>query len=66
MILLARRSRDTEVKNKYMDTKGEEGVGGRNWEIEIDTYILLTPSIKEITSENLLYSTQGTLLSALW
>ena len=49
-----------------MDNKGLEEVGRRNWEIEIDTYILLILSIKKITNENLLYSTQGTLLSALW
>ena len=29
-----------------MDTNGERGVGGRNWEIRIDTYILLILCIK--------------------
>ena len=37
-----------------MDIKGG---GGRNWEIGIDTYTLLTLCIKQITSENLLFST---------
>ena len=53
MILFA-RNRDTEVENKYMDTRGE-GEGGMNWEIGIDIYTLLC--IKQITNENLLYST---------
>ena len=30
---LQSRNRDTDVENKYMDIKGEEG-GGKNWEIE--------------------------------
>ena len=34
---LKSRNRDTNVENKYMDTKGERG-GGRN--LEIDTYTL--------------------------
>ena len=34
------RIRDTDVENKYMNTKGERGGGGRNWEIGIDTYTL--------------------------
>ena len=34
-----------DVENKYMDTK-EEGVGGMNWEIGIDTYTLLILYIK--------------------
>ena len=37
-----------------MDTKGKGG-GGMNWEIGIDTYILLC--IQSITNEDLLYST---------
>ena len=39
-----------------MDTQGERGAGGRNWEIEIDTNTLLIIRIKETTTENLLYS----------
>ena len=36
------RNRDTDVKNKCMDTKGGKGVGGEmNWEIEIDIYTLI-------------------------
>ena len=33
------------------------GVGGMNWEIGIDIYTLLILCIKQITNENLLYST---------
>ena len=36
-----------------MDTKGENGGGGRNWEIGIDIYTLLILYI----NENILYST---------
>ena len=35
------RNRDPDAENKYMDTKGERG-GGRNWEVGIDVYTLLT------------------------
>ena len=37
---LQSRNRDTQVGNKCMDTKGEEG-GGMDWEIGIDIYTLL-------------------------
>ena len=47
-----------------MDTKGEMK-SGVNWEIGIGIYTLLILSIKQITNENLLYSTE-TRLSALW
>ena len=54
----------TQTQRTNMDTKG--GNGNRtNWEITIDTYTPLTPHIKQITNENLLWST-GTLLSELW
>ena len=42
---LQSRNRDTDVENKNMDTKGEEG-GGMNWEIEMDVYALLILCIK--------------------
>ena len=35
-----------ETSNKCMDTKGEGGGGGRNWEMGIDTYTLLILCIK--------------------
>ena len=41
-------------ENKLMYTNREEG-GGMNWEMRIDIYTLLC--IKQITNENLLYST---------
>ena len=42
----------------------KEKMGGMTWEIGIDIYTLLMLCIKQITNENLLYST-WTLLSAL-
>ena len=42
---LQSRNNDTDIENKCMDTKGERE-GGRNWEIEIDTYTLLILCIK--------------------
>ena len=36
-----------------MDTKGERGLGGMNWEVGIDIYTILILCIKHITSENL-------------
>ena len=36
---LQTKNRDTDVENKHVDTKGERGGGGMNWEIDIDTYI---------------------------
>ena len=38
--------------------------GGMNWEIGIDMYTLLC--IKQLTTENLLYSTGNSILNALW
>ena len=52
---LQSRNRDTDVENKFMDTKGERD-GEMNWEIEIDLYTLLILRIKSIPSENVLYS----------
>ena len=43
-----------------MDTKGEGGEGQMSWEKGIDTYILLC--IKQVTNENLLYSTRKSVL----
>ena len=53
MKLFESRNKDTDVENKYMDTKGEKG----NWETGTDIYKLLY--IKQITNENLLYSTEN-------
>ena len=51
---------DTDIEDKHMDTKGERG-GGMNWEIGIDIYIhtLKILHIKQITNENLLYTTMN-------
>ena len=42
-----------------MDTKGENG-GGMNWEVGIEIYMLLYK--REITTENLLYSSGNSML----
>ena len=50
------RNKDTEVENKYMDTKGGSGGGGgggMNWEIGIDMQTLIC--IKWMTNKNVLY-----------
>ena len=57
---LQSRNRDTDVENKRMDTKGGKGGGGMNWETGIDIYALRR--IKQITNENLLYSTGNSTL----
>ena len=49
---LQSRSRGTDVVNKCMETKREEGM---NWETGIDVYTLLC--MKQITNKNLLCST---------
>ena len=49
-------NRDTDIGNKCVNTKGK-GEGGRNWEIGIDIYTRFILCIKQITNENLLYST---------
>ena len=41
---------------------GKGGENGRNWEIGIDTYTLLILCIKQITSKNLLFNTENSLV----
>ena len=41
LFYLQSRNRDTDIENKYTDIKRERGVGGTNWDIETDTYILI-------------------------
>ena len=53
---LQSRNRNTDVENKLTVTKGGSG-GGMNWEIGSDIYTLLILCIKQITNQNLLYST---------
>lgn len=55
---------ETQVENKRMDTKVGNG-SEMNWETGTDICTLLILCIKQMTNENLLYST-GTLLDALW
>ena len=43
---LQSRSRDTDVENKCIHTKGVRGGGERNWEIGIDIHTLLILCIK--------------------
>ena len=54
------KNTDTDIEDKHMDTQGERG-GGMNWEIGIDIYIhtLKILHIKQITNENLLYTTMN-------
>ena len=58
---LQSRNRDTDVENKYMDTKGDRS-GGRSWDTGIDTYTLLMYKIDNYR-EHIIQ--QGTLLKAL-
>ena len=46
---------ETDVENKYMDTK--QGRGGMNWDTGMNIYTLLILHTKRVTNENLLYST---------
>ena len=63
-ILLAKQNQRHRWREQ---TYGYQGGGKRdrkNWEIEIDMYTLLYK--KYITNENLLYTAQEALPSALW
>ena len=51
------RNRETDVENKRMDSEGWRG--GMNWGTGMDIYTLLTPCIKQRTSEKLLYSLEN-------
>ena len=54
-IFFQSNNRDTDIKNKCMDTKGEEG----RWDelgLGIDIHTLWIVRIKQITAENSLYS----------
>jgi len=57
---LQSKNTDTDIEDKHMDTKGE-GEGGMNREIGIDiyTHTLKILHIKQITNENLLYTTMN-------
>ena len=52
--LICKTNRDTDIKNKCMDAKW--GRGRMNLEIVIDIYTPSMLCIKQITCENLLYS----------
>ena len=63
------RNWDTDVENKWMDTKGgkRRGDGGgdvMNWEIGIDMYTLMC--IKLMSNKNLLYKKKMCLLDKLF
>ena len=53
------------MKRTNLCTPSNERKGEMNWEIGIDTYMLLTPCEKLETSENLLYSKHRELCSML-
>lgn len=42
---LQNRNRDTDIENKYIDTKRDRHAR-RNWEVGTDRYILLILSVK--------------------
>ena len=50
------RIRDTDMRTNIWIPRGKS-MGGRNWETGVDMYTLLIICIKQITNENLLYST---------
>ena len=52
--LICKAKIESQMQRTY-GYQGGKGVGGTNWEIGIDIYTLLC--IKQITNENLLYST---------
>ena len=56
-LVLNCNTRDTDIENKRMETKGDRGSGGMNWETGVNIYKLLTLYIKKITNKTLLYST---------
>ena len=51
------RHRCREQTYGHQGGKVMGGVGGMNWKIGIDMYTLLILRIKQMTNENLLYST---------
>ena len=62
MNLFAKQKQRHRCREQTYGYQGGKG-GGMNWEIGIDIYTLLC--IKQITNENLLYST-GNSINALW
>ena len=52
------RNRDTDIENKCMDINTGKR-NGINWEIGIDIYTSL--GIKQITNENILFSTGSSI-----
>ena len=55
MNLFAKQKYRHRYREQTYGYQGGEGADGMNWEIRIDIYTLLC--IKQITNENLLYST---------
>ena len=49
-------NRDADIENEHVDTGWARG-GRMNWEIGTDIFTL--PCVKQITSENLLYSARN-------
>ena len=57
MILFARKKYRRRHRKQIRRCQGRKGGGGVKWGTGIDTYTVLILCIKEITNENLLYST---------
>ena len=55
--LICKAETESQMQKINLWIPREEGRGGMNWEIGIDIYTLLILCIKQITNENLLYST---------
>ena len=56
--LICKAEIETQTYGEQMyGYQGGKGGCGRNWEIGIDIYTLLILCVKQITNENLLYST---------
>ena len=51
MISFAKQKQRHRHREQMYGYQGGKGVGGRNWEIEIDIYTLLILCIKQITNE---------------
>ena len=44
MTLFAKRNRNKDIENKCMDSNGEMGGGGMNWEIGVDIIVYIRQS----------------------
>ena len=64
MILCAKQKQRHRWREQIYGYPGGNGGDRKNWEIGIETYTLLTPCIKQMTTENTGQIAQGTGLNA--